>query len=130
MCRTLTALLGALLAACASQTEPTVSDAVADFIVVSELEEMDTVNTREQFSYKYLSERYIILKTRRENHLVQFNRRCRELNAPYVTPDVRFDSNTLRAGSDTIRGCRIDKMYAIDEAQAEELIYLGKAPGE
>ena len=131
MYRTSTALLGALLViACASQTGPNVSDAVADFIVVSELEEKDTVNTRGQFSYKYLSERYIILKTRRENYLVQFNRRCRELNDPTVTPDIRFDSNVLRPRLDTIRGCRIDKMYAIDEAQADELIYLGQAPGE
>ncbi len=130
MYRTLTALMGALLVACASQTEPTVSNAVADFIVVSELEEMDTVKTREQFSYKYLSERYVILQMRRENYLVQFSRRCRELNEPYVTPDIRFDGNVLRAGFDTIRGCRIDKMFAIDDAQAQELIYLGKAPGE
>lgn len=130
MYRTLPALMGALLVACASQTGPTVSDAVGDFIVVSELQEKDTLKTRDQYSYKYLSERYIILKTRGENYLVQFNRRCRELNEPYVTPDVRFDSNTLRAGFDTIRGCRIDKMFAVDEAQAEELIYLGTAPGE
>jgi hypothetical protein len=130
MYRTLTALMGALLVACAAQTGPTVSDAVADFIVVSELQEMDTVKTRGQFSYKHLSDRYVILKTRRENYLIHFNRRCRELNKPYVTPDVRFDSSTLRAGIDTIRGCRIDKMFAIDDAQAEELIYLGKAPGE
>jgi hypothetical protein len=130
MYRTLTALMGVLLAACASQTEPTVSDAVEDFIVVSELEESDIVKTRGQYSYKYLSERYVILKTRRENYLVRFNRRCRELNEPAVTPDIRFDSNALRAGFDTIRGCRIEKMFAIDEAQAEELTYLGKAPGE
>lgn len=130
MYRRLTALMGALLVACASQTGPTVSDAVEDFIVVSELEERDTVKTREQYSYKYLSEHYIILKTRREYYLVQFGRRCRELNEPRVTPDIRFDSNTLRAGFDTIRGCRIDKLFAIDEAQAEELTYLGKAPGE
>ncbi|MDH3615522.1 MAG: DUF6491 family protein [Gammaproteobacteria bacterium] len=126
----LAVLMATLLIACASQPDTRVNDAVDDFIVVSELKELDTVRMREQFHYTELSEHYIILKTRKENYLVKFQRRCRELNEREVTPDIRFERNTLRAGFDTIRGCRIDRMYAIDKGQAQELVHLGKAPGE
>jgi len=126
----LAALMATLLIACASQPDTRVNDAVDDFIVVSELKEQDTVRMREQFHHTNLSEHYIILRTRKEKYLVKFQRRCRELNEREVKPDVRFERNTLRAGFDTIRGCRIDRMYAIDESQAQELVHLGKAPGE
>lgn len=126
----LAALMATLLIACASQPDTSVNDAVDDFIVVSELKELDTVRMREQFHHTILSEHYIILRTRRENYLVKFQRRCRELNDSQIKPDMRFERNTLRAGFDTIRGCRIDRMYAIDESQAQELVHLGKAPGE
>jgi len=126
----LAALMATLLIACASQPDTSAHDAVDDFIVVSELKELDTVRMREQFHHTSLSEHYIILRTRKENYLVKFQRRCRELNESEVKPDLRFERNTLRAGFDTIRGCRIDRMYAIDESQAQELVHLGKAPGE
>ena len=124
------ALMATVLIACASQPDTRVNDAVDDFIVVSELKELDTVRMREQFHYTNLSEDYIILRTRKEKYLVKFQRRCRELNESEIKPDVRFERNTLRAGFDTIRGCRIDRMYAIDDSQAQELVHLGKAPGE
>ena len=126
----LAALVATLLIACASQPDTSADDAVDDFIVVSELKELDTVRMREQFHHTNLSENYIILRTRKERYLVKFQRRCRELNETKVKPDLRFERNTLRAGFDTIRGCRIDRMYAIDESQAQELVHLGKAPGE
>lgn len=130
MKKLMSVLMILLLAACASQPDTSATDAVDDFIVVSELEELDSVRMREQFHHTYLSERYIILRTRNANYLVRFRKRCRELNERDVTPDVRFERNTLHAGFDTIRGCRIDRMYAIDKGQVEELVHLGKAPGE
>lgn len=130
MKKLMSVLMMLLLAACASQPDTSTTDAVDDFIVVSELEELDSARMREQFHHTYLSERYIILRTRKANYLVRFRKRCRELNERDVTPDVRFERNTLHAGFDTIRGCRIDRMYAIDKGQVEELVHLGKAPGE
>ena len=35
----------------------------------------------------------------------------------------------MRAKFDTIRGCRIAAIYALDEAEAAELKNIGEAPG-
>lgn len=130
MNRSIAALLLILLAACATPTGPDADQAIADFIAVSELEELRTVRMRHQFSYTEVTERYVILKARKDRYLVEFRRQCRELNEYDVTPDRRRDRNALRSGIDTIRGCVIDRMFAIDEGQAQELEQLGKAPGE
>jgi hypothetical protein len=123
-----TILLAAVLLGCAAQPEQDDRDAIADFIMVSELEPLDIVRFRDQFNYKQLTEDYVILRSRHDHYLLKFRRRCRELNRIEVTPDLRYDRNVLRAGIDTIRGCRIETMYAIDRAQADELEYIGEGP--
>lgn len=125
MMRLTTVLLAALLFGCATQTGPTKSEAIADFIVVTELEPLDVVRFRDQFNYEQLTEDYVILTSRDDYYLVEFQRRCRELNLNEITPDLRYDRNLLRASVDTIRGCRIETMFAIDKGQAEELEYIG-----
>ncbi len=133
MRRSICALLALSLAACATQDEPSEMDAVNDFIAVSELESVDAVRSMHPYHYSVLTDRHIILKTRRESYLVQFRRRCRELNntlSTTITPDVRHERNVLRARFDTIRGCVIDQIFAIDDAHAQELKQLGEAPGE
>ena len=119
-------LLFAQLLACAAQRESGVDEAISDFVVLSELEEMDSIRTRNQFGTSELTERYAILKTRKEVYLVEFQRCPPQFNNNDVTPDIRYDKNTLRPRSDTIRGCRIKKIYAIDEAGAEELELLAE----
>ena len=125
------ALTGALILGCATQDRRPVTDAVDDYVKVAELEELDVVRTTstDQFNYDELSDEYIILKTRRDYYLAKFVRRCSELRDTRPTPDIRREPNTLRARFDTIRGCRIENIYAIDKAQAEELKQLGYAPG-
>ena len=119
-----------LLLGCAAQQGPTVTDAVDDFIRVGELEDLDVVRTTgtDQFHWEVLSDRYIILRTRKDIYLAKFVRRCHAIKETRARPDIRHDPNKLRARFDTIRGCRIDKIYSIDKAQAEELKYLGKGP--
>lgn len=123
-----TVLLAALLPGCAAQPEQDNDDPIADFIVVSELEPQDVVRFRQQFNFETLTEEYVILRARDDYYLVEFARRCRELNRNEITPDLRYDRNVLRAGIDTIRGCRIEKIFAIDKGQAEELEYFGETP--
>ena len=120
-----------LLGACATTDRQQVTDAIDDFIQVAELEEVDTIRTSstEQVNYDELSYEYIILRTRRDYYLAKFVRRCYELRDRMPTPDVRHDPNTLQARFDTIRGCRIGNIYAIDKAQAEQHDYHGRAPG-
>ncbi|MGB5331136.1 MAG: DUF6491 family protein [Woeseiaceae bacterium] len=124
MKRSILVLIVALLAGCAAQPDSKVDDAIEDFVAVSQLEELDSIKSREQFGISELSERYILLTTRKDTYLARFTRRCYELNENQVTPDIRFDRWTLRARFDTIRGCRIEKFFAIDAAQAEELEML------
>ena len=60
--------------------------------------------------------------------LLEFTRNCRELtDNTRVTPDRRYDHNVIRRGIDTLRGCRIDKMYPLSEAQAQEIGALVQA---
>lgn len=127
MKRSMLLLIVALLAGCAAQSDTKVDDAIEDFVAVSGLEELDSIKSREQFGIAELSERYILLRTRNDTYLARFTRRCYELNENQVTPDVRYDRWTLRARLDTIRGCRIEKFFAIDAAQAEELEMLAMA---
>ncbi len=119
-------LLFALLVACAAQRESGVDEAISDFVVLSELEELDRIRTQDQFGTSELTERYAILKTRKDVYLVEFQRCPPQFNDD-VIPDIRYDKNTLRPRTDTIRGCRIKKIFAIDEAGAEELTLLAEA---
>lgn len=122
--------LTVLLSGCATSSESKVSGAVSDYIAAAELEEQDSIRTMGKFSYHTISQRYVTLETHKENFLVAFSRRCHELTQNTVTPDIRYEKNILRTRFDTIRGCRIGHIYAIDKGQAEELKNLGEAPGD
>lgn len=131
MQRTTIVLIALVLAGCTTTPGRTESDAIADFILVSELEEREAIRTLNDFNYEFLTERYFIVKAGRDQYLGQFRRPCREFNQSNNVPmDVRYERNTLRSRFDTIRGCRISKMFALDKTQAEELRYIGMAPGE
>jgi len=124
------------LAACASQEEQAeestqdVSQAVRDFIELRELEELDALRSGSNDGWQQLDDRFIVYNGRRETYLVEFTRRCHELSDnTRIVPDKRWDSNTVRARFDTIRGCRIAKIYALDEAEVAELENIGEAPG-
>jgi len=124
------------LAACASQEEQAeestqdMNQAVRDFIELRELEELDRLKSGTNDGWQQLNDRFIIYNGRRETYLVEFSRRCYELNDDTrITPDKRWDSNTVRARFDTIRGCLIARIYGLDEAEVAELENIGEAPG-
>ena len=124
------------LAACASQDEQAeestqdMNQAVRDFIELRELKELDRLKSGTNDGWQQLNDRFIIYGGRREMYLVEFSRRCHELSDnTRITPDKRWDSNTVRTGFDTIRGCRIAKIYGLNEAEAAELENIGEAPG-
>ena len=136
---------GFFLAACASQDEQAeestqdeqaeestqdVSQAVRDFVELRGLEELDALRSGTNDGWQQLDDRFIIYSGRRETYLVEFARRCHELNDnTRITPDKRWDTNTVRAKFDTIRGCRIGKIYGLTEAEVAELENIGEAPG-
>ncbi len=130
-------VLTAAIAACAGQDskEPTEAElavqAVRDLIEVRELQEVDEIRTSGRDSWQSIENWFLIYKTRRNDYLVEFNRRCWELDDnSRIIPDERWDSNTIRARFETIRGCRIGKIYALNEEDVVELENIGEAPGE
>jgi uncharacterized protein DUF6491 len=107
-----------------------VTQAVMDFIEVRELEALDSMRSGSNDSWHVIGDNFLIYKGRRDEYLVEFVRRCYELNDnTRITPDKRWETNTVRARFDTIRGCRIANIYALNEAEAVELKNIGEAPG-
>lgn len=112
---------------------PEENEAVLDYIYASELEEVDQIRFFQQYSYTYVNDRYVTIPTYAGDYLVEFTRTCPELRQSRFTSemvDYPDDNRTLRARFDTIRGCRIGKIYEVTAAQAEELAELGDAPGD
>jgi len=123
-------LMTVSLTACAAQSGPEPErEAVQDFVAVRNLEEVDKINTDTSDSWQELNAHYMIYKARRAKYLVELVRACWELEDQRVVADKRWDSRTIRPRFDTIRGCRIAKIYGLTEADVIELNELGETPG-
>ncbi len=125
-----------LLAGCASQDEqedPSTQDiaqAVKDFIELRGLEEVPSMRSGTNDGWTTIDETFILYTARRDTYLVEFARPCWELrDQTRITPDRRWDANTIRSRFDTIRGCRIHRIYGVTEAEVAELENIGEAPG-
>lgn len=134
MNRLMLALLITVLAACASQESERArqeeNQAIRDFIEVRGLQELDKIRSSGSEGWDRIADKFIIYNTRRGSFLFEFTRRCYELDDnTRVTPDVRAEPNAIRARFETLRGCRIHKIYALTKAEASELRDLGEAPG-
>jgi hypothetical protein len=130
MKKTLLLVALTVLSGCAT-TQPEVDKAsVEDFIAVRELPELDSIRTDSSDGWYELNKHFVIYQARRGDYLFQFGRRCWELDDQRVTPDKRWDAKTIRARFDTLRGCRIDKIFGLTETDSDELKRLGDSPGE
>ena len=126
-----------LLTACASQDperQQAVDEAVQavrDFIEVRGLGEVAKMPSASRDSWESIENYFLIYEGRRDTFLVEFNRRCYELDDnTRIVADERREAGIVRSRFDTIRGCRIHRLYALTEDEAEELRNLGEAPGE
>jgi hypothetical protein len=119
------------VAACAGTPEiHPATQAIRDYVEVGELQETDRIRTRTQDAWKPVTEYFVLYQARDGRYLLEFSQRCREMfDNTRVTPDRRTDHNQLSRGFDTLRGCRIDKIYPLTEAQAEEIEALVEAAG-
>ena len=129
-------LLGILLlAGCAGQDEKDestqdIAQAVRDFIEVRDLEEVDSMRSGTRDGWTQIDDTFILYHARNDTYLVEFARECWELrDHTRITPDKRWDPNVVRARFDTLRGCRIHRIYALTEAEVAELENIGEAPG-
>ncbi|GEM_PF-930568 len=122
-----------LLGACVTPYDDREIEAVRDYIVAAQLEEVESIRYFQQLSYRVINDQFVTVPTRTGDYLVEFARLCRELREMKFRPDMvdyRDDTRRIRARFDTIRGCRIEKIYAITEAQREEIEEIGDAPGD
>lgn len=121
-----------MLTACAAQEEATTQDAeqaVRDFIDVRQLQEAKEMRTSNNDSWEEIDENFVIYKTRHEVFLLEFTRRCYELNQYPVVADERQSGNVVRARFDTLRGCHIAKLFPLTEGELAELSAIGESPG-
>ena len=112
-----------LLAACAGTPEtPPELEAVRDYVEVGELEQADRIRTHGSDQWSALTDYHALYGSRNGWYLLEFTRICRELtDNTRITPDYRYDHNVLRSRIDTLRGCRIDRIYPLTEAQKQEI---------
>ena len=133
---TLRLLCCTFLVACAGQSPEAeqhrqdVVQAVRDFIDVRSLEELRELRSSTSDGWEPIDEYFLIYKGRRDTYLVEFARQCRELNDnTHIVADERRRANTISARFDTIRGCRISRIFALTEAEVIELENIGESPG-
>jgi len=119
----------ALVAACAGTPEtPPDTEAVRDYVEVGELEQVDQVRTHGNDGWRPVTRHFALYDGRDGQFLLEFTRVCHEMyDNTSITPDRRYDHNVMRRRIDTLRGCRIDKMYPLTEAQVLEIEALVKS---
>ena len=132
MNRIMALLAVALLAGCAAQEETMDSDkeqAIRDYIASRQLAEADRIRTRSRDRTVELDPTFVLYKTINGSYLIEFAQACRALIDGEVIPDVRLQGETIRARSDTLRGCRIQYIYTLADHEATELENIGDSTG-
>lgn len=120
------------VAACATSEPEPKEDPIADYIAVTELTPVNRVRTEGQYSFIYVNDRYVILKTNRGYYLGRTRKNCPGLAnesgmaeqgniALRSTVDRRTNPKIFWAGQDTVRGCVIDRLYVLDDERVAEL---------
>lgn len=118
-----------LLASCATARPPVPArEAVADFVEVRRLEQVDQIRNSLNDHWSRVNDYYVLYVTRRGNYLVEFDHRCSKLEDAEIELDRRWAANAIRARFDTLRGCRIERIYALAEADVLELKNIGDPP--
>lgn len=125
--------IGMALGACAGRPSQQTLDknlAVRDLIDLRQLESLDKIRSDDSDGWEQITNRFIIYRTRRGDYLFEFTRPCWELDDnTRIVADERFDANVIQARFETLRGCRIAAIYALDDAEVAELQNIGEPPG-
>ncbi len=121
-----------LLSACSSQGKVRVEpEAVDDYVLVGELKSVTRMPTRNTDRWTDITDRHVIYSNRRTSYLIEFRRTCHALSREFRDfgdADIRYDSNWIRVGMDTLRGCLISEIYELEDYQVDELKNLGEVP--
>lgn len=102
---------------------------ILDFAVARELEEVARIRGAERRSFEKISPSYILFKPRRGEFLVEFSRPCWEIwHNTYISADDTYEHSTLRANYDRMRGCRLNRIFALTKEDVIDLEQLGLPP--
>lgn len=118
-----------LLCSCSLQNRDVDREAVEDYIRVQDLQEVDVIRTRGNLPgdiSRYLNDYHLSYKTKQRYYLIAFAHVCPRRYGT-VTTDER-NNNLLQAHADSIRGCRISRIYEMTKENAAELRTLGRPP--
>jgi hypothetical protein len=120
-----------LLTGCATTQAPSPDrEAVADFVEVRQLEQVDQIRNSLNDGWSRVNDYYVTYTTRRGSYLLEFDRRCSNLQDTELEPDLRSATRAIRARFDTLRGCRIERIYALTAADVLELDRIGSLPAD
>ena len=119
------------LVACASSSPPPpvgrYVESVRDFVSVNELQEVDRIHHQQLTKYLYVNQYFVVMPAGRNHYLIEFRSPCDALRRQQWTSDmidIRVSTRVLHADHDTLRGCSIDRIYELSEAQLHELATL------
>ena len=82
------------------------------------LDEVPFIRFRDSLQWKYLNDYFVTAEAYDGDHLIEMITECADLRADtfYIDmADQRSRSSHVRAGLDTIRGCRIKTIYKLPE---------------
>jgi len=119
------------LSACVTPKPPVDRLAVEDFIAVRSLEQVDIIRTSNSLArdkMRYVTDYHMRYQSGQRHYLIAFIFRCPNQFLT-VSTDVRSASNFLHARTDTIRGCRIGRIYRLTRAESVQIRKLGEPPG-
>ncbi len=114
-----------VLAGCASTSVPPEAHAVRDFVVVSDLQQVNHIRLYRPLRYYYVNDYFVTVVVGDRSYLVEFAARCRALRSKTYTAsmvDFRKDPSYLRE-KDTIRGCPVQSIF---EATVKQLVEIGE----
>ena len=115
-------LASILLAGCATQEvadEESTQDrvqAIRDYIAVRGLEEVRRISASNTENSLPLTQYFVFYVGSLETHLIEFERRCWRNG-----PDDRRSARYIHADFDTVRGCRVVRIYKVTEEEIAEL---------
>lgn len=128
-------LVSVILAACATGEEeerPALTsrqarqqalvDETHAYIQSANLEQHTAIRYIGKFSIVSANQRFAVIEARSTRYLIETEIDCPRLPLAGATDDsidVRMRRNMLRAGYDTIRGCRIKAIYELPDPPAE-----------
>ena len=91
---------------------------VREYVEKAKLVTVSHIRLRDSLEWAYLNDYFVTTEANDGDHLIEMTTECADLRARIIYNDMvdqRRRSLSLRAGLDTIRGCRIKTIYKLPE---------------